>query len=406
MFAAGVINFLRGSVLIRIDGYFTERFINLCMNGDILLWDIKRAGETRLFARIRPSDFKRVKKAASKTRSKISIVKKSGIPFIMFRYRKRKFVFIGILLAVIMLWYFKSHVTGIDITGNERLESSVIESALKDFGIYKGAEVKDINRKLVQNKMMTRLDDIAWIGINIRGSRVYIEVKERLDTKEETDKSIPCDLIALKDGIIEELDVRQGQSMVKKKQFVQAGDLLVSGAVDSQVSGIRYVHSFGEIFALTELEKEEEYKLEIIEKKPTGRTKKKHSICFGNKRIGLFLKKEPDYKNYEMKTEKKDLGIFDISVETEVYTEQEHKKIKRSEKETFEAGKNDLCEKMKKQIKDSAEIKNISAKYYKKDSETLVVTVNFELRENIAKERTIDKIENLNYDILDMDNNN
>ena len=92
-------------------------------------------------------------------------------------------------------------------------------------------------------------------------------------------------------------------------------------------------------------------------------------------------------------------------LKTDIYSEQEVKKIKRSEKETFDFGKSELIEELKKELSGSAEIKNISAKYEKKDNETLKVYVKFELRENIAEERLIDKIENLNYDIQSTDNN-
>ena len=69
----GLIKYAKGYVNIIVDGYFTERFINLCINNDILLWDIKRLGENRITAKIAPGDFHRIKGAARKTKSKIKI---------------------------------------------------------------------------------------------------------------------------------------------------------------------------------------------------------------------------------------------------------------------------------------------------------------------------------------------
>lgn len=39
------IQYLKGYVCIRVWGYSPERFMNLCSNHDILLWDIKNQGE-------------------------------------------------------------------------------------------------------------------------------------------------------------------------------------------------------------------------------------------------------------------------------------------------------------------------------------------------------------------------
>lgn len=404
------INFLKGYVHIIIDGYFTERFINICVNSDILLWDIKRLGETRISAKVLPGDFHRLRVAARKTKSSVKIAGKSGMPFLLFRYRRRKLAIVGIAAFFFMLMYFSSHVMGIDITGNERVTTESIESSLKDFGIYTCAPLKSIDRKLVQNKMMTRFDDISWIGINIKGSRVYIEIKERLKIPEGVALDVPCDLIATEDGIIDELNVREGQSLVKRKEFVEKGDLLVSGAVDSLQSGIRYVHSYGEIYAITQRNLSRDYSLEFTERVYTGREKKKYSVSVLGKKLNLFLKKEPEYKFFDKKEEKKDYSFMKnlfptVSLEKTIYKEQNEKKIKKTEKEMFETAKKELTEEIKKELAKDTEIKNISAKYEKKGEKNITVTVNFELRENIAKERAIDKIENLNYDILDSKKN-
>ena len=155
--------------------------------------------------------------------------------------------------------------------------------------------------------------------------------------------------MAKKSGIIDELDVRKGQNMVKPKEFVQKGDLLVSGAIDSNVQGIRYVRSYGEIYAFTEEEKSKEYKMERIEKTATGKTKKKFSLINGEKEIKLYVKDEPGYKNYERKETKKTL-FFGIVLRTDIYSEQEVKRVKRSEKETFDFGKSELVEELKKEF--------------------------------------------------------
>lgn len=404
MVVLNFINFFKGCVLIKVDGFFTERFINLCINEGILLWDIKRAGEERLYAKISPQDYKKIRKAAQKTKSRVSIVRKIGLPFVFFRYRKRKAAFIGLFIFCLMFLFYNSHIMGISIKGNERLETEKVMVSLKDYGIYRFAPLKDVNNKFVQNKMMTKHEEIAWIGINIKGSRIYIEIKERLDTKMNENEEIPCDIVAGKSGIIDELDIREGQNMVKPNEFVQKGDLLVSGLVDSNVHGIRYVRSYGEVYAFTEAEKSKEYKMERIEKTTTGKTKKKFSLMNGEKEIKFYVKNEPGYKNYEKKETKKPL-FFGIDLKTKLYSEQEVKKVKMSEKETFDFGKNELVEELKKELSESAEIKNVSAKYEKKDNETLKVYVKFELRENIAEERPIDKIENLNYDIQSIDKN-
>ena len=89
-------------------------------------------------------------------------------------------------------------------------------------------------------------------------------------------------------------------------------------------------------------------------------------------------------------------GIF---IEKNEFFEQKTVKVEKTDKEIFEFAKNEIVKKFKSELEKKSEIKKISANFKEKDPETLVVTVVFDLRENIAQERIIDKIENLNYDI-------
>ena len=97
-------------------------------------------------------------------------------------------------------------------------------------------------------------------------SRVYVEIKERLDTPIRVDADVPCDIVAERDGVVKSLAVREGKHLVTLNQFVEKGDLLVSGVIDSEAKGMRFVHSFGEIYAETIYKKSGEYTFEYIEK--------------------------------------------------------------------------------------------------------------------------------------------
>ncbi len=41
----GILKFIRGYVQIKVWGFAPERFLNLCSNKNILLWDIRREGD-------------------------------------------------------------------------------------------------------------------------------------------------------------------------------------------------------------------------------------------------------------------------------------------------------------------------------------------------------------------------
>ena len=75
--------YLFGYVDIKIEGFFTERFVNLCFAKGIFLWKLTYASSIALSARISISDFKKLRKIAKQTKCKVEISSKKGLPFLL-----------------------------------------------------------------------------------------------------------------------------------------------------------------------------------------------------------------------------------------------------------------------------------------------------------------------------------
>lgn len=398
-----ILSFLKGSVTIEVEGDFLERFLNICMRRGIYLCDIKRISERKIKAKIGIGGFREVRPIAKKTRTRVRIRKRTGMPFLLYRYKNRRFSIAGVVVFLGVLWYLSTHIMGIDIVGNERLAEAELMEGLKEFGLYRGAATSSIDRRLIQNKMMTAFDDIAWVGVNIKGSRAFIEVKERLDTERVVDVDIPCNIIAARDGIVRGLEIRSGQTIVKLNDMVEKGDLLVSGAMDSGVVGIRYAHSDGAVYAETIYKRTKEYPLEFVEKEYTGKTKSRHSLTVFGRKINLFWNSRPPFeysdkadseKTYHFISDK----LVSVGVGTEEYVEYIPKKKKRSETDAASLGKSELFHALEKELSGRAEILSREASYRKLNEKTIEVTAEFVCKEDIAQKSVIDKTEGLELD--------
>ena len=64
MVVKGILNYFSGYVNIKVEGFFVERFINLCISKKILLMDIKREKSTIMYAKVRKNDYKRLRQIA------------------------------------------------------------------------------------------------------------------------------------------------------------------------------------------------------------------------------------------------------------------------------------------------------------------------------------------------------
>ena len=115
-----LLRYLSGYVCVELTGYATERFLNLCTNHDINLWNMDHKEDTYTFC-MSLEDFRKIRPMVKKTRTKIRITKRCGLPFFLYRYRKRKMFLLGLLLCVGIVYAFSCYVWNIEICGNSTL---------------------------------------------------------------------------------------------------------------------------------------------------------------------------------------------------------------------------------------------------------------------------------------------
>ena len=156
-------NFLRGYVIISVEGYFTERFINICTRRQLFLWDVIRLSDTTITLKMSIKGFKMLRPIAKKTRSKVRIVSKNGMPFVISRYKKRKAFMLGALLFIVLINLVASFVWDIEVTGNKEVGRSEIISELDNLGIRTDTKYKADPNKIANELILRLMTCMGWI---------------------------------------------------------------------------------------------------------------------------------------------------------------------------------------------------------------------------------------------------
>ena len=389
--------YFRGKLTVRADGLFTERLINICMHRGLTVCDVKKPGKNRVIFCTDVDSYKQIRTPARRTKSHVRIIKRSGLPFILKRFRHRKLALGGVAVLCAMLVYCSTHIMGITVFGNTRIDTDTILRELSDAGLSVGVKTSDINSDAVRNRLMTKIDDLAWLGINANGSHVYIEVVERIEKEKGINKDdSPCNLIAARDGIIEHTEVREGQTLVKNGSGVAEGDVLVSGIVDNAAEGFRFVRARGEVYAETKYSKTKSYPLNYIENTPTGKSKKRYSLTVLNHTLPLFFGSGNPYAQAEHSEQTREMRIPtdllpSLFVKCEEYTETASHEVKRTPDEAIDAGSAELSEELKSKLPDDTEIKAVNVSHTLNEHDEVEVTVELVCRENIAEPSVIEE---------------
>ena len=243
-----ILRWLRGYVIFTAVGKFTARLINLATVSNIAI--INPIGEKGILtAQVTIADYKELCKIRKKAMVKLKVVKKVGLPFVLYKNRKRKGLLVGAVLFFVINNILSMFLWTIDINGANTVSKYEIQQCLKDNGVYIGALKKNIDVGKSERDFALQLGKVGWMSVNIMGSTATVEISESYDIPKIADKS-PCNLKAVKTGQIVKMDIRQGKNSVSLGDGVAKGQLLVSGIIDIADTGkYSFVHSDGEVYA-------------------------------------------------------------------------------------------------------------------------------------------------------------
>lgn len=212
--------YLLGYATISVEGYFIERFINICISKNILLWNMKRKKSSFLFTNIAIKDFKKIRQIAKTTKCHVKIEKKKGLPFLLHRYKKRK-IFIGLLIAITLIIFGLSNfVWNIEITGENNISKEELLNELNQYGLKTGILKTKVNTKEIINNIRLNRDDIAWIGMKIKGTNIIVEVVEADKKPEIVNENEYCNIVSDKEGVITKINVQNGTALTKVGDIV------------------------------------------------------------------------------------------------------------------------------------------------------------------------------------------
>ena len=392
MFFKILLNYILGYVNIKVEGFFIERFINICISKKILLWNIKRKKSTIMYANIGINDYKKLKPIAKKTKSKISIQNKKGLPFVVHKYRKRK-IFVGLLAVIfIALFVMSKFIWNIEIKGNNQISKAEILEELNKQGLKIGAYKGKINSNSIINRVRLDRNDIAWMGIDLEGTNAIVEIKETSKAPEIIDENEYCNIVSNKEGMITKINVQNGTAVVKEGDIVKQGDILVQGYLEGKYTGIRYVHAKADIEAKIWYSKKEKVFLKQQIQVPTGATEEKYTLNINNFKIN-FYKTLSKFENYDTINENKKLMIFSnfyLPIEIIKKTNYEYVNEEKiyTEEELIQLTQEKIEEELEEEISQKENIINKQTNVYPNE-DYIEVEVIYEVLENIGNKDKI-----------------
>lgn len=313
-----LIRYLLGSLRVEVTGGDVERFLNLCLDAGILLWDLRRLPE-RLRVTLMLADFFRLRPIARASRCRVRIRGRYGLPFLTRRLRRRPFLLAGAVGGLAALIWAGSHfwVVDVRISGPGYLDPRAILAVAAEAGLRRGAWKARVDLDQVTQHLKSTVEELSWAVVRADGTRAVIEVVEK-GAVTPPDQALCVHLVARKSGVVEQVIPYQGEPLVKKGDVVQTGDMLVECALRYWAGGrpgvipgmplppredlARTVVAQASVKARVAYRQYYEYPVTEIVKEPTGRRYTQWVLNWNGRSIILRGRGPVPYADYEVTT--------------------------------------------------------------------------------------------------------
>lgn len=385
---SSVLSRLRGSVRIVVRGGNLEKLINELAKEGIEIWDVRSLPERKMEMNVQLSDYFSLRPLLKRTGCRMSVKRRSGVPFLLARLWRRKIFIAGFALFIAIIFALSSLVWDIEVQGNENISTEDVLRAAREEGIYPFQWIFRLQKQDKLSAELTRkLAGSSWVGVSRSGTRITIQVVEATRPKEQELRS-PSHLVSSSDAVITQIYSERGQPQVRKHDRVRKGQVLIAG-----IQGNEFVVAKGEIKGIVWHEYNIEVPLVRKQNVYTGEKKERGYLFFGKTAVQITGYGRPGFAEFQTLSELDPLTWRSWKLPVGWMSERLLETTEIQMKLSTEQAKQDGIDRALRDIyaKQGVESKIVSQKilHEKTDNGKVYMKVLFEVEQDIAEDLPI-----------------
>ncbi len=369
---------------LQITGSSLRYFFNYLIREKIKFYSIDKT-KNSLIVVVSKEDYLKIKKL--KTTCTIQVLNRFGVIKIHYLVYKYRYLLLFFLLGLFLILFCSSIIFEVEVVHSKEEIRTLLSNDLSSYGIKKFNFIKSYEEKEEIKKKILALEKekIEWLEIDRVGTKYIVHVEERKKRKKE-ENVFPRDIIAKKDAMILTIEAEAGEVVKKKYDYVNKGDMIISGTIKNKEEEMSKIQALGTIFGEVWYKVQVEIPKKYHEEVRTGKEKRVLSLVLLDKSFSFTFNKFNQYdeeKNYILKHSILPIGISQTTRYEKKVTDKEYtihnidQKALSFAKEKFNK-KDILLEKvLKKTDKDSK----------------IIVEVFLKVREDITDYRKIEDLE-------------
>ncbi|GEN46505.1 sporulation protein YqfD [Alkalibacillus haloalkaliphilus] len=237
----------RGIVEVVVKGGQVESYLNNLIEDGVKIEQIKRIDEQTVKMNVDYLAIPYLKAKRKHYGCKIKFNNRLGIPTMYSKRKKWLPPLIGVVLSFLFILLLSNVVWNITVEGGSPETRYEVNQLLDTLGLKEGNWVQNMEDiSTIEREIMNSIDEVSYVGISKSGSSYNILIEES-ETMEQNVNRDPTNLVASKAGTVESMFIVNGRPVVQINDFVEKGDLLVTGELDEDGEVLTYAE--GEVIA-------------------------------------------------------------------------------------------------------------------------------------------------------------
>ncbi len=309
-----LLRFLIGYAKVEVFGFAPERFMNLIIQNEIVVWDVEYTDRGYVFFTGRYNLLK-MKPYLQKTNMKLKLLDKYGLPYFVKRNKKRVAFVLGFGVFLVCLYMLSLFVWEVKIVGEDKLVKENMLEYIEKHYVPLGTMKKHVHCSDLEEKLRANYPDISWISCELKGTSLTVHLEEGMSSQKENTPSGSGDIVALKDAKITKMITREGTPVAKVDEQVKKGDILISGTIyiyddNNEILETSYIAADGDVYGITTYQYEDYIDMQYYDKKYNHNNKKYITFFVSDYCVTPFIPDKPK-ESYDTYTDIHKAKIFD-----------------------------------------------------------------------------------------------
>lgn len=297
-----------GKMRIRLTGAYPEECLSQMALQGIRFRSFQKLDPLTVEVTVSSGCFGAARLVAKKYMCDLELVEETGLWPEIQAMGIRRWYFPFLLGILLVVFYLQGHIFFLQVQGNRTIPTERILQILEEEGVGFWTSTKSLDINQLKNRVLARIPELGFLTINTEGPMATVLVRQREERPKEVGSLGPANVIAARDGIVEEITVTGGTAQVKPGDVVTRGQVLISGVTNLDKTML-LTRAQGEVTARTFVQKQALLQDYVMKKQYTGREKHCFSLTFGKNMINFYKTSGISYDNYDKMRVRKTLTL-------------------------------------------------------------------------------------------------